>query len=65
MPKYLFRVYKVTKLWTYVVQTAESEDDAYFKILERANAGDIYFDVRNSSTVSFDIDCVDVVNNNV
>jgi hypothetical protein len=58
MTKYLFRVQRVTKVWTYVEQTGNSEDDAYFKVIERSNAGDIYFDSRNSSTVSFDIDVV-------
>jgi hypothetical protein len=65
MTKYLFKVQRVTQVWTYVESTAETEDEAYEKVSQRLNDGTITFDVRNSSTVSFDINCFDVVNNNV
>jgi UPF0288 family protein (methanogenesis marker protein 3) len=65
MTKYLFKVQRVTQVWTYVEATAETEDQAYERVLERLNDGKITFDVRNSSTVSFDINCHDVLENNV
>lgn len=65
MTKYLFKVQRVTQVWTYVESTAETEDEAYEKVMQRLNDGTITFDVRNSSTVKFDVDCVDVVSNDV